>query len=317
MSEKKNEVACKNDLVVKTNFLNTAIQKLSLTEIRIIQLAIVDARESGRGLDTQTPLRIQASRYAEAFDTLNSNAYRQMKEAETTLFERQFTVMVEGKPRKSRWLQDVAYLDNEGAIEVVFTRTVVEGISRIDGAVDFFTSYLLSQTAKLISTYSVRLYELLTQWRAAKRIPTFETQTLKGQLGVEDDEYTRMYDFKRRVLDAAVKEITKKTDLTVTYEQVKRGKEIVGFNFKIEVKEDDKKGIKDVTHLSDGFIKLSPKQVATFSNKLANMPELGSKAPIGASIPDFASSIAIDLVDPIRQKAYIPYLKKLGFTVKK
>ena len=59
----------KSDLVVKTNQLNSAVQNLSLPELRIIQLAIVDARETGKGLDTKTPLRIDASRYADAFDT--------------------------------------------------------------------------------------------------------------------------------------------------------------------------------------------------------------------------------------------------------
>ena len=58
----------KSDLVVKTNQLNSAVQNLSLPELRIIQLAIVDARETGKGLDdTKTPLRIDAMRYAQAF----------------------------------------------------------------------------------------------------------------------------------------------------------------------------------------------------------------------------------------------------------
>ena len=298
--------------VVKTNLLNTALQKLSLVEIRIIQLAIIDARESGKGLNTVTPLKIKASRYAEAFNTGNSNAYRQMKEAEATLFERQFTITVDGKPRKSRWLQDVVYLDNEGAIELVFTRTVVEGISRIDGAVDFFTSYLLSQTAALNSPYSVRLYELLAQWRTAKKIPTFETGKLKEQLGVDLEDYTRMYDFKKRVLDYAKKEITDKTDLTVTYDQVKQGKTIVGFDFSVKVKDEPKKP-KEVKEV--GYLKLSDKQISSFSKQLAALPELGSEAPIGDTVDTYARSIAIELEDKDKQKKYFKYLDKLGFKV--
>ena len=46
----------KSDLVVKTNQLNSAVQNLSLPELRIIQLAIVDARETGKGLDTKKRL---------------------------------------------------------------------------------------------------------------------------------------------------------------------------------------------------------------------------------------------------------------------
>ena len=43
------------DIIVKSNRLNMAIQSLSLPELRIIQLAIIDARETGKGLNTDTP----------------------------------------------------------------------------------------------------------------------------------------------------------------------------------------------------------------------------------------------------------------------
>ena len=94
----------KTDLVVKTNQLNSAVQNLSLPELRIIQLAIVDARETGKGLDTKTPLRIDAMRYAQAFDTTRQNAYILMKQSEETLFNRRFSFIdSEGKLVKSRW----------------------------------------------------------------------------------------------------------------------------------------------------------------------------------------------------------------------
>ena len=38
------------DLVVKTNRLNQAFQVLTLAELHIVQLAIVDARETGTGV---------------------------------------------------------------------------------------------------------------------------------------------------------------------------------------------------------------------------------------------------------------------------
>ena len=46
----------------------------------------------------------------------------------------------------------------------------------------------------------------------------------RGQLGVDDDEYQRMCDFKSGILDKAIK---------VSYEQEKDGKNIVGFEFKV------------------------------------------------------------------------------------
>ena len=228
----------KSNLVVKTNQLNSAVQNLSLPELRIIQLAIVDARETGKGLDTKTPLRIDAMRYAQAFDTTRQNAYILMKQSEETLFNRRFTYFGrEKKPIKSRWLQDVRYLDDEGAIEVCFTRLVVECITRLDGAEQFFTQYMLSQTANLSSVYSVRLYELLIQWKTAVKTPVFELSLFRGQMGLNDDEYKDMSNFKKRVLDLAINEINEKTDLTVSYTQEKRGRTISGFKFTVRAKD--------------------------------------------------------------------------------
>ena len=51
----------------KTNRLNQAFQVLTLAELHIVQLAIVDARETGTGFNSDTPLRLDALRYAEAF----------------------------------------------------------------------------------------------------------------------------------------------------------------------------------------------------------------------------------------------------------
>ena len=226
------------DTVVKTNRLNMAIQNLSLIEIRIIQLAIIDARETAQGLSTDKPLVISASRYAEAFGVSRQTARQAVLDAEQTLFERRFTFIddKDGKPVKSRWLQRVKYLDDEAAIEVCFTHDVVNEISRINGIEQYFTQYLLQQTAQLKSAYSVRLYELLVQWKTAKKTPVFELKLFREQLGLGINEYKIMGNFKLRVLDSAVKEINEKTDLKVSYKQEKNGRKISGFEFNVLVK---------------------------------------------------------------------------------
>nr|WP_227547207.1 replication initiation protein [Moraxella catarrhalis] len=53
---------------IKTNKLISAVQNLSLVEVRLIQLAIIDARETGLGLSAEKPLTIGAERYARAFN---------------------------------------------------------------------------------------------------------------------------------------------------------------------------------------------------------------------------------------------------------
>ena len=312
-------VMSSSDLVVKSNRLNMAIQNLTLPELRIVQLAIVDARETGKGLSSDMPLRIDAMRYSQAFDTSRQNAYVRMKEAEDTLFNRRFSfVDSEGKLVKSRWIQRVRYLDDEGAIEIVFTTDVVKGITRLDGAEEFFTQYLLSQTANLKSVYAVRLYELLIQWKTAGKTPVFELSLFRGQMGLDDGEYRDMSNFKKRVLDLAVNEINEKTDLTVSYTQEKKGRLIHGFKFTVKQKQAQKPSKnariddKDPNTL-DMFHKLTEKQIGVFSRKLAELPELGSKAPMGKSMDEYTKIIANDLRNAEKQAFYAPYLAKLGF----
>lgn len=317
MSQNKYELSeMANDLVVKSNRLNMAIQNLTLPELRIVQLAIVDARETGNGLSTDTPLRIDAMRYAEAFETTRQNAYNRMKEAEETLFNRRFTFLdSEGKTVKSRWIQRVRYLDDEGAIELAFTLDVVKGITRLDGAEEFFTQYLLSQTSNLNSVYSVRLYELLIQWKTSGKTPVFELSLFRGQMGLNDGEYKAMCDFKKRVLDLAVNEINEKTDLTVAYTQEKKGRLIHGFKFTVKQKEKTKKEVKTDrdNNTLDMFYKMTDKQIDTFATKLANLPALSHKAPVGASMQQFTNKIASDLRDEKKQSFYKPFLEQLGF----
>lgn len=232
------------DLVVKSNKLVQAIQSLSLSETRLLQLAIVDARESQRGLTTDKPLVIDARRYADAFGVTLDAAYLVMIEAEDSLFKRQFTIEGDdGKPVKSRWIQDTSYRKGEGRILVTLTRVVVQEITRIDGFEKYFTQYRIEQTAHLSSVYAVRLYELLIQWSSLGATPIFKVELFRDQIGLGANEYGMMSDFKKRVLDLAVKQINEHTDIKVDYEQHKQGRTITGFSFKFKYKKAAEKKI--------------------------------------------------------------------------
>ena len=67
-----------------------------------------------------------------------------------------------------------------------------------------------------------------------------------------------MHHFKARVLELAVDEISSKTDITVDYEQHKKGRVITGFSFKFKQKkkteaETPKRAI--LAHVSKNLVK--------------------------------------------------------------
>jgi len=136
----------------------------------------------------------------------------------------------------SRWVNKVAYSKMNGHIAMQLTPDVIDMVGKLKKC---FTQYKIKQISNLTSMYALRLYELIIQWSSTKKTPIFEISDFRSKLGVSDTEYTRMYDFKKYVLDLAVKQINENTDIHVQYEQHKNGRTICGFSFsfiKIEEK---------------------------------------------------------------------------------
>ncbi|MEY2864408.1 MAG: hypothetical protein RLY58_2115 [Pseudomonadota bacterium] len=224
----------KKELVVKSNELIQASYTLSLTEQRLVLLAIVEARATGAGICATDHLTISAAAYSHQFAVSMDAAYLALRDSAATLFERQVTLYdidpTTSKRRKrvTRWVSEVAYIDDAAKVQLIFAPAVVPEITRLEAN---FTSYELEQVSALKSVYAVRLYELLIQWRAVGKTPVFEISVLRGQLGVEQHEHLRMCDFKTRVLNYAVAQINQCTDLSVTYHQYKEGRTIIGVRF--------------------------------------------------------------------------------------
>lgn len=304
------------DLVVKSNKLVQALQTLTLSETRLLQLAIVDARETGQGLSTDKPLELNATRYAQAFNISPDAAYLALIEAEDSLFKRQFTLTNEdGSLTKSRWIQDANYRKGEGRILVTLTRVVIEHVTQIDGFEQYFTSYHLRKTSDFKSVYAVRLYELLIQWKLVGKTPTFDLNKFRSQLGIGVNEYARMEAFKRRVLDIAIDQINEFSDITVKYEQHKKGRSISGFSFAFKQKKMANQAIENKRDLktADILLKMTDAQRYLFANKLSELPEMGKYSQGTESFQQFAVRIATMLQDPEYFKELYPYLKKVGY----
>lgn len=233
-----------SNLVVKDNALIDASYTLGLVEQRLVLLAIVGARETGLGIDSNTMLRIHANSYINQFKADKTTAYRVLNEAVKSLFNRYFTYTEKdaetGKTKivQSRWISKIAYIEDAATVEICFAPDIVPFVTRLEKN---FTSYELQQLSEVTSMYAVRLYELLIRWRSLGKTPIFDLETFRTQLGLGVDEYKIMGDFKKRVLDVGIKQINEKTDITAGYEQIKNGRRIKGFQFSFKHKDRDKK----------------------------------------------------------------------------
>ena len=307
----------KNGLVVKDNALINASYNLELTEQRLIMLAIINARESGQGITADSKLEIHASDYAKLFNVSIDASYKALREAVNNLFNRQFSYTTEYKRTgktgvvRSRWVSRIFYVDDLALLEITFAPDVVPLVTRLE---EHFTSYQAKQVAHLTSKYATRLYELLIAWREVGKVPQIEIGDFRNRLGLLDDEYTAMHNFKKRVLEPSIQQINEHTDVTVTYEQHKKGRLISGFSFKLKQKQQAKQvESKRDSNTPDFFIKMTDSQRHLFANKMSEMPEMSKYSQGTESYQQFAVRIAEMLLHPEKFKELYPILEKAGF----
>ena len=308
------------DLVVKDNALINASYNLDLVEQRLILLAIVEARESGKGINANNPLEVHAESYINQFNVARQTAYQALKDASKDLFARQFSYQEMNKRGNienvlSRWVSEIRYIDAEATVKLIFAPAIVPLITKLE---EQFTKYELQQVSNLSSAYAVRLYELLIAWRSTGQTPVIELEEFRKKIGVLDDEYTRMGNFKDRVLHLSIAQVNEFTDITVKYEQHKKGRSIYGFSFSFKQKKNVNKPnleARDQNTL-DIFTKLTDAQRHLFANKLSELPEMSKYSQGTESYPQFAVRIAEMLLDAEKFKELYPYLVKVGFQTK-
>ncbi|WP_436906006.1 replication initiation protein RepM [Acinetobacter johnsonii] len=307
----------KTELVVKDNALINASYNLDLVEQRLILLAIVEARESGKGINANDPLTVHAESYINQFGVHRNTAYQALKDACDDLFARQFSYQSLSEKgniinHKSRWVSEVAYIDNEAVVRLIFAPAIVPLITRLE---EQFTKYEIQQISNLTSAYAVRLYEILIAWRSTGKTPLITMYDFRQKIGVLETEYKRMYDFKKYVLDIALKQVNEHTDITVKVEQHKTGRSITGFSFSFKQKKSATHSVesKRDPNTLDLFSKMTDKQRHLFANKLSELPEMSKYSQGTESYQQFAVRIAAMLQDAEKFKQLLPLLRKLGF----
>lgn len=306
------------DIVVKDNALINASYNLDLVEQRLILLAIVEARESGRGINTNDPLEVHAESYINQFNVARQTAYQALKDACKDLFARQFSYQEINKRGNvenvlSRWVSEIRYVDDEATVKLIFAPAIVPLITRLE---EQFTKYELQQISNLSSAYAVRLYELLIAWRSTGQTPIIELADFRKKIGVLDDEYTRMGNFKDRVLNLAIAQVNEHTDINVKCEQHKRGRNISGFSFSFKQKKAPAIKISKDPSIVDIFSKLTDAQRHLFANKLSSLPEMSKYSQGTESYQQFAVRIAEMLKNQEKFEELLPYLEKVGFQAK-
>lgn len=217
--------------IYKANALIEASYRLSIYEQRVV-LACISKVRRDEPLTDQKFYRVSAQEIAEMSGTQIGTAYQNLKAASERLFERRVSLHASPngdgkvKVRLTRWVQTIEYDEGGGAVSLRFGTDMVPYLSQLT---EQFTRYALADIAKMTSAHAVRLYELLAQWRGTgERVVSIDWLREAFQL---EDRYPNIRDFKRWVIEPAIKQVNEHSPLWVKWEQRKTGRRVTHLTF--------------------------------------------------------------------------------------
>ena len=263
-------------------------------------------------ISSNDPIFISSSDFAKECGIDISTAYTALETASERLFTRFFGYTnAEGDRVKMRWLNKVIYKAGQGGTELYFTDEVLLLLREFD-ALNPYTKYKKEVVLRLKKDYSLDLYHLAKKHQTMGGFQ-ITLNELFEQLGLPES-YQDLSNLKKRVIKPSLDEITANTDIDLSYENVKKGRSVVGFKFTVKEKPKPKAIETGRDKNTIGmFYEMTDAQINMFGNQLSRLPEFSNLANGNESYDALASRIKDMLKDPEKQKIFIPHLRKLGF----
>jgi plasmid replication initiation protein len=215
-----------NDLIQKSRFnLQVQEQKIILYLISKIKPEDVDLKE--HTFEIQDFCKICGLDYESGAN------YQYIKQTLKDLRDKSIWITLEdGSETTLAWIDKITMRRQSGTVAIKIDDMMKPYLLQLKS---HFTQYELLYILAMKSQYSLRLYELLKSYEF-QRTKVFGLDELKMRLSAEN--YTRFPDFRRKVLDIAMREINNLSDLIVTYEIIKEGRRYAKLEFTMKVKKE-------------------------------------------------------------------------------
>lgn len=316
--------------IVLQNRLLNAISNLELNERRLIMFLSPLVRKEVDKNPYQSTFIVRVKDFQDEYGIKSKAYYQELENICNSLQHKtyEFWNFSANKKYKSKvkvtWITKGDYKDNQGEVHIDLHNDVIEMLTVFDKT-NPFTKYQRQMIVKL-GCYGIILFELISSCLHQKnKTKAYTIEYLREKFNCIDT-YPVISEFKRNVLDKAIKDIEKHTPLRITYTQVKKGRVVTEIVFAFENLDDSNKKVKNKKseqiefNLEDAGtgnnIKLlSSKQADFFANKLANYQNFSGKfAKVGEDMKPFVERLSHELQRDISQVAvYMPYLLELGF----
>ena len=277
--------------VVMQNTIQECFKSMSIDEKRLLILAspiarTIDATE-------KDAITITSEEFAKECGIKTNSAYSQMEEASKSLLRRYFSYGDTKKKTYCNWVIRAIY--ENGAISICFPDEVLLMLKEFD-KLNPYTKYKKDIVLSLKKDYSFDLYHLAKKHQAMGQFE-MSLEHIKNELGLPPS-YDKLCNLKDRVIKPSLDEITANTDINLSYENVKRGRSVVGFKF--TVKEKPKPKVVETgrdKNTIDMFCQLTDAQIGKYASILSKVSDISDLSTF-PTYDAFALWIANILRDP-------------------
>jgi plasmid replication initiation protein len=216
-------------VATQDNQLIESCYTMTLNEKRLLLLGIskIDPRQLPKRNDPFV-FSVTADEWA-AYYPDQDNPYRALKRASKALRGRFVRLHPRtGITEEINWIDSIRYHEKQGRVDVRFSWSIQ---LRLAGMLEQFTKVDLLAVSKLNSLHSVRLYELVAQFRSTG-FRVISVEDFRFAMDCEKS-YPLIKDLKRWVLLPAINEINTKSDICVGFDELKKGRRITAFRFSV------------------------------------------------------------------------------------
>lgn len=214
----------KNEWVVKSNRLIEARMKFTANEYKIITYLAGKIEKNDREFRTFDIEIKELNKYC--FGGISgTKTYNYIKHKYSETLSKK-DIKIKGNNGLSiyNWFT-VIDTNKRGIFSICFSPELKDFL--LEDAANYekggYTKYKLSNIIDFKNFYSMRIYELLKQYeKLGKR--TISVEKLRYILGLEEKHYKIYRDFRKWVIMPSIDVINQKTDIKVTFEEVKSGR---------------------------------------------------------------------------------------------
>ena len=222
-------------IVIQNRLLN-AITNLELNERRLIMFLSPIVRKAIDINPKERVFKAKVIDFMEQYSIKSKKYYGEFEKIADSILQKVYYFWEDYKNTKvkvgANWVSECHYLEHEGALEIRLDDRMIEMLTVFDKA-NPFTKYERQMIINL-GSYGMILFEMIAScMHQQHKQKAYSIEYLREKFNCVET-YPTFYDFKRYVLDRAIKDIHEHTPFRIKYTQKKKGRIVTELVFSFE-----------------------------------------------------------------------------------